>query len=265
MSLHQLFCDNEAIARESASPFLLRIDPADRNHVRALRLQVGEHLAVVDASSDYFEVEIASIDKDALWVRITQHLDAPEPLVPITLVQGLAKGEKMDAVLRQATELGIDAFLPTTMKRSVVQLDQKRATKRHERSCAIARSAALQSGRVTIPEVAPLEPLAHIIETWTEDDAILLFWEEAPLDHTLRALFTTLRNDGSLATFQRFWIVIGPEGGIAPEEVAAIERSAASVFPLSLGPTILRTETAGVVACALALSELRYLTESASR
>ena len=70
MSLHQLFCTNEAIAREVDSPFLLGIDPQDRNHVKALRLEVGEHIAVVDACSDYFEVEITALQGEEVWVRI---------------------------------------------------------------------------------------------------------------------------------------------------------------------------------------------------
>lgn len=142
MSLHQLFCTNEAIAREVDFPFLLGIDPQDRNHVKALRLEVGEHIAVVDASSDYFEVEITALQGEEVWVRIAKHLDAPNDAVPVMLVQGLAKGDKMDTVLRAATELGIAGFYPTEMSRSVVKLDAKKKDKRGSRFVQIARSAA---------------------------------------------------------------------------------------------------------------------------
>ena len=257
MSLHQLFCTNPAIAEETESPFKLALDPIDRNHVRALRLKAGEHIALVDAASDYFEVEIVRIEGDDIWVRIACHLDAPRKTTPIMLVQGLAKGEKMDTVLRQATELGIAGYYPTAMKRSVVQLDQKKAAKRAERAGQIARSAALQSGRITLPHVEGLSTLPALIERWSAEDAVLLFWEEAPLSDSVSALFDSLHASGTLHDFARIWVVIGPEGGITAEEIDQIEGSDACVFLLSLGETILRTETAGVGACALVANELR--------
>ena len=264
MSFHQLFCNNASIAAEAASPFVLEIDPAERKHIRALRLQAGEHLRVVDASKDYFEVEIDRIEGDDVWVRIASRLAQENDLTPVVLVQGLAKGEKNDIVLRQATELGIAGFAPALMQRCVVQLDAKKTAKRHERALAIARAAAQQAGRVLLPDVHPIRPLADIVATWRSDDMVLLFWEEAPLECSVRALFADLACEDLRTRVQRIWIVVGPEGGIAPDEVALIEQSAARVFSLSLGPTILRTETAGIVACALVLSELRARGESCS-
>lgn len=261
MALHQIFCNNPAIADEQDSPFKLLLDPVDRSHIKALRLQLGEHLALVDANADYFEVEIERIQDGEIWVRIADHLDKPQETIPLMLVQGLAKGEKMDTVLRQATELGITGFFPATMQRSVVRLDQKKAEKRVERACAIARSASLQSGRTSIPEVHITRPLHDIVNRWESDDAVLLFWEEAPTTRSISRLFDELKADQRLSEFSRFWILIGPEGGIAAEEVAMVETSPAQVFTLSLGPTILRTETAGVVASALALNELRFCAE----
>lgn len=263
MSLHHLFCLNPCIADETSAPFKLEFDSNDRSHIKALRLQVGEHLAVVDADQDYFEVEIDSIEGEDIWVHITQHLEAPPETLPVMLVQGLAKGEKMDTVLRGGTELGIAGFYPAVMKRSVVQLDQKKITKRHARSTQIARSAALQSGRTMIPSVAETQPLSSIIDTWNEKDAVLLFWEEAPLDRDVSALFDTTPSPVEHA--DRIWIIIGPEGGISPEEVQALNNSRASVFMLSLGPTILRTETAGIVASALVLNELRTHSKARNR
>lgn len=246
-------------------PFKLEIDPQDRNHVRALRLEVGEHLSVIDAENDYFEVEIERIEDGELWVSIAAHLDTPSETTPVMLVQGFAKGEKMDTVLRAATELGIAGFFPATMQRSIVRLDSKKATKRHERFCQIARSASLQSGRTQVPEVALIQSLTSVIADWTPEDAVVLFWEEADQNQTPRSLFDSLKEAGELANFARFWVVIGPEGGISPDEVTLIKQSAARVFTCSLGPTILRTETAGIVGCALVLSELRHARETDPR
>lgn len=257
MSLHQLFCNNPSIAAESAMPFLLELDASDRKHVKALRLEVGEHLAVVDASNDYFEVEVVELHDGEVWVKIAQHLDQVTDPVPVHLVQGLAKGEKMDMVLRQATELGVAGFIPTAMQRSVVQLDTKKAAKRHERFCAVARSASMQSGRTMLPDIHSVCTLPELVATWQPNDIVLLFWEEAALEQSIVKLFDELPNDQLFDKDVRLWIVIGPEGGIAPEEVDSIERSSAQVHLLSLGPTILRTETAGVVSTALVLNLLR--------
>lgn len=262
MSLHQLFCTNEAIAREEGSPFLLGIDAQDRSHVKALRLEVGEHIAVVDASSDYFEVEITAFQGEEIWVRIAKHLDAPKDTVPVMLVQGLAKGDKMDTVLRAATELGIAGFYPTEMSRSVVKLDVKKKDKRGSRFTQIARSAALQSGRTTIPEIGRIRALAQVVEQFGPRDLVIVFWEEADLANSVSAFFDMPTTRSLLRTLEHIWIVIGPEGGMSAEEVKCIEGSQAAVVVRSLGPTILRTETAGVVACALVLNELRnYATQ----
>lgn len=257
MSLHQLFCTNEAIACEEGSPFLLGIDEVDRNHVKALRLEVGEHIAVVDASSDYFEVEITALQGEEIWVRIAKHLDAPEEAIPVMLVQGLAKGDKMDTVLRAATELGIAGFYPSEMSRSVVKLDAKKKDKRSSRFTQIARSAALQSGRTTIPEIGRIDALAQVVEHFGPRDLVIVFWEEEDLANSVSAFFDSPTTKPLLGTLDRIWIVIGPEGGMSVEEVQRIEDSPAAVVVRSLGPTILRTETAGVVACALVLNELR--------
>ncbi|WP_251197903.1 RsmE family RNA methyltransferase [Anaerotardibacter muris] len=261
MSLHQLFCSNPSLEAETHDSFQLQLDPDDRKHVKALRLEVGEHIAVVDKSSDYFEVEIVDIRDGELWVRIAQHLDQPRNNACVYLVQGLAKGEKMDTVLRQATELGIAGFVPTVMDRSIVQLDQKKAEKRALRFASIARNASMQSGRTSLPEVFPFLELSQIVDQWRSDDAVLLFWEEAPLEQGVVELFSDHETAKTLVGASRIWIVIGPEGGIAPDEVDRIEQSTARVFMVSLGPTILRTETAGVVSCALVLSQLRALTQ----
>lgn len=257
MSLHQLFCTNEAIAREQDSPFLLGIEAADRNHVKALRLEVGEHIGVVDESTDYFEVEITALQGEEIWVRIAKHLDAPKDTIPVMLVQGLAKGDKMDTVLRAATELGIAGFYPTEMSRSVVKLDAKKKDKRASRFAQVARSAALQSGRTTIPEIGSIDTLSKVVEQFGSRDLVIVFWEEEDLANNVSAFFDRPATKLLLKGVDRIWVIIGPEGGMSAEEVQRIEDSEATVVVLSLGPTILRTETAGVVACALVLNELR--------
>ena len=104
----------------------------DSKHARALRLKPGEHIAVLDAAQDYFECCVESFDKQSLKVRIAQHLDAPNRPT-VVLAQGLAKGDKMDTIIRHATELGVSAFIPLECQRSIVKLDKKKVATRLQR------------------------------------------------------------------------------------------------------------------------------------
>ena len=106
MSFHHFFLDGQIIAEETAREFPVRLSAEDAKHARVLRLSEGEHISVVDAASDYFGLEITSAH-DGLVARIAQHLDAPQAPASIALFQGLAKGDKMDDIIRHATEVGI--------------------------------------------------------------------------------------------------------------------------------------------------------------
>ena len=152
MSLQHFYLHDQVLADEGAPTFPLRLSPDDAKHARVLRLAPGEHIAVVDAAQDYFECEIAAFDDAVPVVRIAQRLDDEErPLV--MLVQGLAKGDKMETVIRHATELGVSAFVPMSCERSIVRLDARKAAARTQRWRAIAKSAAMQSGQRACPEV----------------------------------------------------------------------------------------------------------------
>jgi 16S rRNA (uracil1498-N3)-methyltransferase len=143
------------------------------------------------------------------------------------------------------------------MHRSVVKLDQKKGSKRIGRFATIARNAAMQSGRTSIPSIEPIQSLENLAATWTSADEIFLFWEEASQKQTIASAFQSLIETKRLQSVQQIWVIVGPEGGISPDEVALIKQSRANVHQLSLGPSILRTETAGIVATALVINELR--------
>ena len=165
-------------------------------------MKLSEHIAVVDASGDYFS-GITALQGEELWVRIAKHLDAPNDTVPVMLVQGLAKGDKMDTVLRAATELGIAGFYPTEMSRSVVKLDAKKKDKRGSRFVQIARSAALQSGRTTIPEIGSIRTLAQVAEQFGPHDLVIVFWEEEDLESSVSAFFDSPATKSLLETLER--------------------------------------------------------------
>lgn len=257
MSLPRFFLEDQVLAQETEPVFPLRLAPEDVKHARALRLACGEHIAVVDAAQDYFECSVEGFADGRMDVAIARHGGAPERRCRITLLQGLAKGEKMDAVIRQGTELGVSAFVPLACARSVVQLDEKRAAKKVDRWRAVAKSAAMQSGQPRIPQVHNPQTVQEACAHLADATAVLIFWEEAPASAKLHeALKDTLASAGTTPEEARIALVIGPEGGLAEEEVDALSACNPRARLVTLGDSILRTETAGVVAPALVLYEL---------
>lgn len=260
MSLPRFFLEDQVLAAESEPTFPLRLSADDVKHVRVLRIAPGEHIMVIDADHDCFECEVKDCSDDLPMVSIARHEAASEEGPRVVLVQGLAKGDKMDVVIRQATELGVSAFIPLECERSVVHLDEKRAAKRLERWRAIAKSAAMQSGQPRIPEIDQPMGVIAACARLQGATALLVCWEEAPTAATLHdALMQSLAAMRMPAADARIAVVVGPEGGLAQAEVDALLASHPQAHLVSLGRSILRTETAGVIAPALVLYELGSL------
>ena len=255
MSLHRFFLENQVLAQESAEEFALRLSADDLKHARVLRLQVGEHIAVIDAATDYFECEIVSFDDD-VRVRIASHETSEEPGPQVILLQGLAKGDKFDDVVRHATEIGVAAFIPLVCERSVVKLDEKKAAARVARWENIAKSAAMQAGLRSIPEIAQPATVREACEMIAGATCVLVAWEEAGKLTIKEALQNALAATLTPVEDARVAVVVGPEGGLTQAEVEQLVASNAHGFAVTLGPNILRTETAGLIAPAIAIYEL---------
>ena len=257
MSLHHFFLDEQVLAHETDEAFPLRLARDDAKHARVLRLEVGEHIAVVDADRDYFECEIVSFDDAVPLVRIARRVEdeAVEPTV--ILLQGLAKGDKMETVIRHATEVGVSGFVPLKCARSIVKIDEKKVATRCDRWRAIAKSAAMQSGRRFVPEVTEPQTIAQACELVASATCVLICWEEAPLSCSLHeAIAQGLTQTRTPPADARVAVVVGPEGGLSQAEVDKLLSCNPRARLVSLGASILRTETAGIVAPALALHEL---------
>ncbi len=256
MALHHFFLDNQVLAQERAPVFRLRLTPEDRRHARALRLAVGEHISVVDGARDCFECEVVRLTGDDIEVRIAQRLDAQQEGPAVLLVQGIAKGDKMDQVIRHATELGVAGFIPLASARCVVKLDEAKAASRVKRWQAIAKSAAMQSGRTDVPEVGEPMSVRQAVQAIAGATCVLVCWEECPatstiaqaLERGMAACAITDVRDARIA------VVVGPEGGLEAAEVELLTATPRA-WPVTLGRTILRTETAGLLAPALVLYE----------
>ena len=213
--------------------------------LQVLRFKAGAELEIVDGQG---RVARASLQRDGLGSFELQledserrELDLPE----VTLVVALLKGRKLDDVVRQCTELGVTTILPVMCSRSVARPEGVRAEKRQERWRSIAAEAARQSGRVVLPQVERIldwDAFLGWLRAGGAEQAGVVFHEKAP-----KAPVSALWSPGA----DRRLVATGPEGGFSEEEVEAL--CAMGLRLGWLGPTVLRAETAAVVACALAV------------
>ncbi len=257
MSLPRFFLENQVLAAETEAVFPLRLAADDARHAKVLRLAAGEHIAVIDAAQDYFECVIADFSDGLPLVSIARHDDGGVSGPQVVLLQGLAKGDKMETVIRHATEVGVAAFVPLACARSVVKLAGKKAATKTERWRAIAKSAAMQSGQLRIPEVSEPVGVRAAAEMIVGATCVLVCWEEAPetarLSEAVQGALVATRTPAADA---RVAVVVGPEGGLTEDEVQVLLACNPRARLVTLGPSILRTEPAGTVAPALALYEL---------
>jgi 16S rRNA (uracil1498-N3)-methyltransferase len=203
---------------------------------RVLRLREGAPLLVFDGEGGEYHAEISRVAGDAVHARLNERRQgtAESPL-RITLVQGVSRSERMDWTLQKATELGVAAIAPVLTARSVVRLNEQQVTKKRQHWQAIVVGACEQCGRNHVPPVAAPVPLNRYFADVRKDGLRLVLSPSAP---------GSLAGLTSLPT--RTELLIGPEGGFDDDELAAAER--AGFMPVRLGPRVLRTETASVVA-----------------
>jgi 16S rRNA (uracil1498-N3)-methyltransferase len=210
------------------------------DHVaRVLRLVPGDALTLFNGNGCDYPASIISVGKRDVVVRIKsqQALHNESPL-PLTLAQGVARGEKMDLIVQKATELGVVRIVPLLTERSEVKLDAARSEKRLAHWRAVAASACEQSGRARVPSIVPALPLPAWLESLGADGALRLALLPEATRSSRELRFTA---SGGV-------LVVGPEGGLGERDTAALR--AAGFDGLRLGPRILRTETAGLAALA---------------
>lgn len=210
--------------------------------LRVLRLQVGDACVLFNGDGHDYDARIVALGKRDARAEVfaARRVDNESPL-RIVLLQGLARGEKMDWILQKATELGVARFLPVESERSEVRLDPGRATKRLAHWREVVASACAQSGRAVLPEVASPQPLATAAGLREGRGLLLDPFAEA----NLASVGAGGPGERGAATFT---LAIGPEGGWSPRDRAQL--AGAGFEGLRLGPRVLRTETAGIAAIA---------------
>lgn len=243
--MHRFFADETGISGGMA-----RLNAEDSRHaVRVLRLEAGDEIELVCAPERYLAC-IETPDEGCVSVRILETLRSTEARAQVTLYQGLPKADKMEWIAQKGTELGVYAIQPVAMERSVVKLEGKDAAKKAERWQKIAREAVKQCARVAVPQVREPRKLAALKAEFRELDLLIVPWEDAR-DGSIRACTQPLVGRDGL----RIGVLIGPEGGISEKEAHWLRENAGARL-VTLGPRILRTETAAVAALAMTMAYL---------
>ena len=262
MALRRFFVDSVAAAGDAGHAgnggmHAVSLSADDFHHmVHVVRIGVGERVELVVRDSWLvFEATVTAIS-DAIEPSVTvvdlSQVPARGLTFDLELYFGIAKGDTSETVVRMATELGVSAIVPFMSSRSVVRLDEKRASARGERFRAIAAAAVKQSHRGGMVRVDAPVPFASVPAMVAEADLVFVAWEESS-ENTLStgvvSAGSILRNV-SATRRPRVAVVIGPEGGLSAGEVAAL--AAAGGLTVTLGPTILRVDTAAAAALAVA-------------
>ena len=244
--MHHFFVRPEQISGKEAY-----IEGPDWNHAaNVLRVRPGEQV-LLSAGEDWdYLCTVREVDRAGQRVLLSvleENRDIRELPVKISLYQGLPKSDKMELIIQKAVELGAARVIPVETARCVVKLDRKKAESKRSRWQAISESAAKQSGRSMIPEVAMPMPFAAALKEAADSDIRLIPYENAEGMERTRKILESVQPGQKIAVF------IGPEGGFEETEIRQAEE--AGFEAVTLGKRILRTETAGFVVLSLLMAQ----------
>lgn len=242
--MYQFFVEDEQVTEKS-----IVITGSDVNHIgHVLRMKPGEKIRVSDASGKAYFCHIEEIQAEQVTAAIDEVDEKGTELsCKIYLFQGLPKSDKMELIIQKATELGVYEIIPVAMKNCVMKLDEKKADSKIKRWQTIAEAAAKQSKRTVIPEVTMPVTWKNALAMAKDLDIVLVPYENE------RGMEATREIIRSVKPGQSIGIMIGPEGGFANEEIAAVD---GNMHRVSLGRRILRTETAGLATLSMLVYEL---------
>ena len=242
--MHRFFADERGL--QDGVAFLGEED--SQHALRVLRLEPGGQIELV-CPPERFLARIEVVEDGVVRVQAMEPLRSTEARVQVTLYQGLPKADKMEWIVQKSTELGACAVQPVAMERCVVRLDGKDAAKKTERWQKIAREAVKQCARIRVPEVREVKKLAALREELCALDLLIVPWEDAR-DGSVRVCVESIAQ----LPAPRIGVLIGPEGGISPAEAQWLREEAGGRL-VTLGPRILRTETAGLCALTMVMAD----------
>jgi 16S rRNA (uracil1498-N3)-methyltransferase len=227
-----------------AAPAVVRLDGAEGRHaVSVRRLQVGEEIVLTDGAGRGVGGVVGAVaGKDVLDVEVRESRDEPAPAVTVTVVQALPKGDRGELAVETMTEAGVDAVVPWAAARCVTQWRGERGAKSLAKWRSTAREAAKQARRLRFPSVAEQMTTRQLTALLADANFAAVLHEEG----TAPLATAELPAAGSVV------LVVGPEGGVSREELALFAQAGAAAY--RLGPTVLRTSTAGVAAVSVLMT-----------
>jgi 16S rRNA (uracil1498-N3)-methyltransferase len=238
---------------EQVTPSTVTISGDLLRHVRdSLRIHVGEELLLGDGAGRRYRTVVETLSKQALTARILETQCEPARQAPaLVLGQALLKGDKMDWVIQKASELGVSRIAPLQTRQSIVQPKAGRIEIQTARWQRIALEAAQQSEQWHVAVVTAPQSLSLYLTTEPPSTSRLILTERRESAGSLRELELPVSPEA------RIVLLVGPEGGWATEELAMAEKE--DWKPVTLGPTILRAETAAIVAIGIVQHRLGNL------
>ncbi|WP_425446118.1 16S rRNA (uracil(1498)-N(3))-methyltransferase [Dethiothermospora halolimnae] len=242
--MHRFFVDEEYIKEDT-----ITIIEDNLKHIKnVLRLNIDDEILVCDGNKTEYICKIYSIDNKEVKVNIIGKRNSKsEPNIDITLYQGLPKASKMDLIVQKLTEIGVTRIVPIKTNRCVVKINNnKKEEKKLERWQKIIEGAAKQSGRGIIPKIDNIIDLDTMVNSFDEDSLTIVPYE----NEDKKGLKEVLQNFKG----NKINIIIGPEGGFEEEEIRLLKGACGEI--VSLGPRILRTETAGMITAGMVLYDL---------
>ncbi len=236
MSLRRFFINPTDITGETA-----QLSGPEAHHLRTvLRLSSGDPITFFDGTGARYQARIEQIHKDRVTATIIEQTQDRPPKIRLHLGQALLKGQKMDLILQKATELGVDAIWPFSSEHGISKPPRDTQMERWQR---IVLEACKQCDRAKPPEIHDTREITDLMAQPPPCDTRLIFWEhesQKNLDEVLA---------GQIKDCRSVFFLLGPEGGFSETEVACAQR--AGFTPVSLGPRILRAETASLAATAI--------------
>lgn len=212
----------------------------------SMRVRPKQEFTVVDKDGKVAQAQVTACFADTVRMKFLHYIDDGDTEAPIEVVlaQCLPKGDKMEYIVQKAVELGVKSIVPVTSRHCVVKYDDKKKAQRRQKWQKIADEAAKQCGRTIKPEIAEFADFKQLAEKYADYACIICY--EAENDLSVKEALQKINSD-------RYLILIGPEGGLSPEEVDFCKKN--NFTSISLGRRILRTETASLAMLSILMYE----------
>lgn len=231
----------------------LQLDAAEAHHcLNVLRMKSGEKAVVFNGQGVEATVEIGEADKNGVQLKRLHHAKTPELACSVTLGQAIPKGKNMDLIVQKATELGVSVIAPLLSERTVIQCDKEESLKKQHKWQEVVIEAAKQCGQNWLPKVQVPQSPKEFFAEGQRFDLMLIASLQADAVHLKTVLADFAGTAGKRP--KNVLILIGPEGDFTPAEIALAKSSGAR--PITLGPIVLRTETAALYSLSVLAYEL---------